>query len=210
MPEAAKALAGGAVDILAVALEHGYGSHEAFTRAFRDWFGLTPETVRAQGSVAHLVLKEPLRMEKTDVKLAAPKMMNGGAMQLAGVAERYESGKTAGIPAQWQRFGPHVRGVAYGVCWKYGADGSFASVCAVETDDPDRSRTRVALPAQRYAAFRHDGHVSSIAATWKAIYTTGLGELGLQATDGPSFERYDASFDGQTRLGGVDIWVPVG
>src|SRR5215467_12511463 len=38
---AARALAGGAPDILSVALDTGYGSHEAFTRAFRQHFGLT-------------------------------------------------------------------------------------------------------------------------------------------------------------------------
>src|SRR3569833_2165782 len=43
LTEAARALSGGAPDILAVAIEAGYGSHEAFTRAFRDQFGMTPE-----------------------------------------------------------------------------------------------------------------------------------------------------------------------
>jgi AraC family transcriptional regulator len=41
LSEAAKVLAKGAPDILAVALDAGYGSHEAFTRAFRDQFGIT-------------------------------------------------------------------------------------------------------------------------------------------------------------------------
>src|SRR6185295_19406602 len=43
LTEAARQLADGAPDILQVALGAGYGSHEAFTRAFRDQFGLTPE-----------------------------------------------------------------------------------------------------------------------------------------------------------------------
>src|SRR4029077_9953194 len=47
LTEAARALARGAPDILSLALEADYGSHEAFTRAFRDHFGVTPETVRA-------------------------------------------------------------------------------------------------------------------------------------------------------------------
>src|ERR1700737_3769079 len=50
----ARSLSNGAPDILAVALEAGYGSHEAFTRAFRDQFGLTPEAVRAQGHVGNI------------------------------------------------------------------------------------------------------------------------------------------------------------
>src|SRR5262249_33274689 len=43
LTEAARSLANGAPDILTVALDAGYGSHEAFTRAFREQFGLTPE-----------------------------------------------------------------------------------------------------------------------------------------------------------------------
>src|SRR5271168_4403298 len=47
LTEAARSLAAGAPDILSLALDADYGSHEAFTRAFRDQFGLTPETVRS-------------------------------------------------------------------------------------------------------------------------------------------------------------------
>src|SRR4029077_12288569 len=56
LTEAARALAKGAPDILTLALDADYGSHEAFTRAFRDHFGVTPEAVRAEGCVNHLKL----------------------------------------------------------------------------------------------------------------------------------------------------------
>ena len=45
LSRAARELAQGAPDILSVALDTGYGSHEAFTRAFHDLFGITPERV---------------------------------------------------------------------------------------------------------------------------------------------------------------------
>src|ERR1700731_5037182 len=47
LSEAARALAGGAPDILTLALDADYGSHEAFTPAVRDHFGGTPEAVRS-------------------------------------------------------------------------------------------------------------------------------------------------------------------
>ena len=59
LSEAAKFLARGAPDILAVALDAGYGSHEAFTRAFRQHFGLTPEQLRAQSGINTLNLQDP-------------------------------------------------------------------------------------------------------------------------------------------------------
>src|SRR5579862_6034187 len=65
LSEAARALAAGAPDILHVALDADYGSHEAFTRAFRDHFGITPETVRATTCLDKLKLQEPITMIST-------------------------------------------------------------------------------------------------------------------------------------------------
>jgi len=61
LTEAARALARGALDILTVALDAGYGSHEAFTRAFRDQFSSIPDKVRAGAIVDNLTLG---RMER--------------------------------------------------------------------------------------------------------------------------------------------------
>src|SRR5882762_11647016 len=65
LSEAARALAGGAPDILTLALDADYGSHEAFTRAFRDHFGVTPEAVRAATRLDTLKLQEPIVMDST-------------------------------------------------------------------------------------------------------------------------------------------------
>src|SRR5215467_2661094 len=108
LTEAARALVNGAPDILAVALDAGYGSHEAFTRAFRDQFGLTPDTVRSQGRLDAVQLTEPLIMEGTLTKLAPPRFVDGKALLIAGLGERYDFESNAGIPAQWQRFVPHL------------------------------------------------------------------------------------------------------
>src|SRR5450830_1504915 len=60
---AARALAQSAQDILAVALEAGYGSYEAFTRAFREQFQCTPEMVRARRQIDHLALVDAIRID---------------------------------------------------------------------------------------------------------------------------------------------------
>src|SRR6201993_914933 len=65
LTEAARSLAKGAPDILSLALEADYGSHEAFTRAFRDHFGTTPEAVRAATCLDKLKLQEPIMMDST-------------------------------------------------------------------------------------------------------------------------------------------------
>src|SRR3979409_557779 len=62
LSKAARALANGAPDILNLALDADYGSHEAFTRAFRDHFGVTPEMVRGSADIAHLHTTPPSLM----------------------------------------------------------------------------------------------------------------------------------------------------
>src|SRR6516164_5123982 len=124
LSEAARALAGGAPDILSLALDADYGSHEAFTRAFRDHFGVTPETVRATICLDHLKLQEPILMDSTALdNLAAPRFETGKAMLIAGVGDRFSHDNGAGIPGLWQRFHQYVQSfpgrvgeVAYGVC----------------------------------------------------------------------------------------------
>src|SRR3954467_14063714 len=64
LSEAAGALADGAPDILSVALDADYGSHEAFTRAFRERFGLTPDAARTQG-IDPRKLQGPVIMDST-------------------------------------------------------------------------------------------------------------------------------------------------
>src|SRR6059036_2325975 len=72
LSEAARALANGAPDILTVALEADYGSHEAFTRAFRDHFGVTPEAVRGLAHLDNLSLQEPIVMDSTIIDNLQP------------------------------------------------------------------------------------------------------------------------------------------
>ncbi|HMI12064.1 MAG TPA: AraC family transcriptional regulator, partial [Bradyrhizobium sp.] len=90
LSEAARALANGAPDILTLALDADYGSHEAFTRAFRDHFGVTPEAVRASTCLDHIKLQEPILMDSTLTdNLQAPRFQTGKPLLVAGIGERY-------------------------------------------------------------------------------------------------------------------------
>lgn len=104
---AARTLAAGAPDILA-ALDAGDGSHEAFTRAFRDQSGLTPEQVRVQGTLANIRLVEPIDMDQVNfVKLEPPRFIDGKAILPAGLSDHHTFETRRGIPSLWRRFGPH-------------------------------------------------------------------------------------------------------
>jgi AraC family transcriptional regulator len=220
LTEAARALSRGAPDILGVALDAGYGSHEAFTRAFRDQFGVTPEMVRSRGDLDQLELVEPIRMnEKIHVELEEPRRESGGPLLIAGLRARYSVDALAGIPMQWQRFRPYidaiqgrVGGASYGVCCEYAEPGQFDYVTGVTVSSltdlpPELSGVRV--PAHDYLVFRHAGHVSAIPGTWEAIMDRWLPASGIRMAVAPCFERVGEDFDPDMGMGGIEIWIPI-
>ena len=221
LSEAARALAAGAPDILKLALDADYGSHEAFTRAFRDHFGVTPETVRAATCLDHLKLQEPIVMDSTALDhLKPPRFETSKPLLVAGIGERctHENGG-AGIPNQWQRFHhkvgeipDRVGNIAYGVCCNGDDSGNFDYIAGVEVSDFSdlpREFSRVRIPEQKYAVFSHAEHISTIRRTVNTIWNHWLPSSGIKAADAPNFERYDEKFDPATGNGGLEIWIPV-
>jgi AraC family transcriptional regulator len=216
---AAHALAAGAPDILTVALDSGYGSHEAFTRAFRQQFGVVPEHVRQQGHLKGVDLMDPIRIPTTTTAtLVPPRVVHSGAILIFGLSERHE-GSNARIPSQWDRFVPHLGHLehqvgtdTFGVICNTDDAGTIEYICGVQVSEfPSQPRefARLRIPPQDYAVFQHRDHVSSVSETWKAIWNHGLSDAGLEAADGPTLERYGSSFDGRTGAGGFEIWVPI-
>jgi AraC family transcriptional regulator len=117
LTEAAQSLtSGNAPDILNLALDAGYGSHEAFSRAFRAQFGATPEMVRKSKTVENLAMIRPMKVpERTGFTLESPRFVSSPAMLVAGLAERHSFGATQGIPGQWQRFMKHYAEIPHKV-----------------------------------------------------------------------------------------------
>jgi AraC-like DNA-binding protein len=167
LSEAARSLSAGAPDILAVALDAGYGSHEAFTRAFREQFGVTPEECRVAGDLDHFKLVEPIRMDKSLlIDLDEPRFEDFGEFLVAGLGARYTFAKNEGIPNQWRRFEPYTGNLpnqngpeTYGVCCN--ADNSGMRVATVRapgnanvarTPGPAMTNDSAASPPMRVRA----------------------------------------------------------
>lgn len=223
LAEAAKALLAGAPSILDVALGAGYGSHEAFTRAFRAEFGTTPEEVRARGRQRPLRLREPLRMnEPLHVPLDTPVVETLPAARYVGLARRYAMCEHGGIPQQWGEFQQHLAGIdparapeAFGIVRNASHNGEdMEYICALPASaglKPGGALEAIELPAMRLAKFTHKGHISGIRATTRAVFEEGLPKAGLRA-QGPvdMIERYGPEFDPRSGFGEVGVWVHVG
>jgi AraC family transcriptional regulator len=220
LTEAARALANGARDILSVALDAGYGSHEAFTRAFRDRFQHTPEAVRERGSVEGLPVVSPLELRpRAEVGLNAPRFVDEQALRIVGLAESCTFNTAISIPAQWQRFMalydqiPHkIERMPIGVNQPADDDGRFDYMCGAEvrrfgTMPPGLQRLQV--PARSYAVFEHRGHVSTIYDTYAQIWNVAMPSIGRAVADAPVIERHNDDFDPETGEGGLSLWIPL-
>ncbi len=220
LTEAARLLANGPPDVLSVAIEYGYSTLEAFSRAFFFEFGLSPETVRTQRHLDWLDLVEPVKVaEDLTVDLAPPRIEDGRELLIAGLGKRYSAQTAGAIPAQWQRFQSligripgQIGDATYGVRCQSDDHGALDYVSGVEVADfsalpSDLYRLRIA--PQRYAVFTHRGNVSDVRRNWHTIWNDWLPASGREAIEAPDFERYDARFDPRTGEGWLEIWVPI-
>jgi AraC family transcriptional regulator len=220
LTEAVRRLVDGDASILAVALDHGYGSHGAFTRAFRDEFGVTPEAFRRNPAQYALRLTEPVQMDKSKlIDLDPPRFENGERLSIAGFGARYSFEASEGIPDQWRRFGPHVGHVpgqltpqAYGVSFNFDDAGTFTYVAGVRVRDfseiPGEFATVVIEP-RRYAVFKHNGHVIGLHRSNYTIMNDWAPQNELAIPPAPNFELYHQDFDPVTGLGTIEIWMPL-
>ena len=219
LSEAAIRLAAGAPDILHTALSAGYGSHEAFTRAFSAQFGTTPEQVRSAGTVEQLVLVEAIRMgTERDHVLAPPRIQEREKLLVFGLMQRFPCRANSAIPSQWDCFLPHMGHIdgqqgkdAYGVIVSAGTD-THDYLCGVEVSEAPvapRHFSTLLLHSALYAVFDYFGHVAEIAGAWRAIWDDALQRSGLEPTHCAAFERYGEDFDRDLGVGGMEIWLPI-
>ncbi len=151
--------------------------------------------------------------------METPRYEDRGSILFAGLTARYHHARIEGIPAQWQRFAPHLGKIpeqvgwkSYGICYNFDGTGNFDYMCGVEVagESPlPAGLTHLPVAAQRYAVFSHRDHISKIGQTWDAIYNEWPKESDRTLIEAPQFESYSDDFNAQTGAGFVEIWIPV-
>lgn len=157
--------------------------------------------------------------QATKAKLT-PRFVDGKAMTFAGLSEHITSDWSR-IDALWWRFAPHIGSVpgqvgarvAYGVVTHAGGGIDYlAAVEVTETTRLPKDFVHTSVPAQRYAVFAHDDHVSKLKETMDAIWASWPNSrlTHAQTAGAPAFfERYGEEYDPPKGVGGIEVWVPV-
>jgi len=156
-------------------------------------------------------------MQQTAIDLKPARLAVHEPIVVAGLTERYSPLTKERIPALWQRFVPHLGSIpgqlgteTYGVCYGYRADGSFEYRCGVQIAEAVALAAEliaIEIPHANYAVFAHTGHISTIGATWQAIFQQWLPASGCTLEGEPNFELYTDQYDPPSGTGLVEIWI---
>lgn len=167
---AAERLAQGETSILDIALDCQFESHASFTRSFKQLFKVTPEQYRERADPFRLIYKDqfsPHMLHHLQTRLAMePEIILRPEMKVVGIYEEYRE---------------EEKGVG------------FSYICAVEVsdfDDVPKGMISRTIPAQLYAAFRHEGPISYLPETLKYIWGSWLPKSDYDYVERPDIELY--------------------
>jgi AraC family transcriptional regulator len=222
---------GAAVDIDAptlidLAFDCGFESQEAFTRAFKQVFGVTPGRFRRDPAREQSAARE-YAMRQTATAKPNVTLLDGvtkrNAFVVAGISARIAKDDMGEIPALWPRFARHLpvpgqKGkVGYGLCYGENTqEGSFNYMAAVEVEPgtrPPAELTLMQVPAQTYMVFRitlgaGDIH-PQMRAAMQYIFGEALPKSGRRPTGGIDLEVYGDRFEPNKAGSILDFYMPV-
>jgi len=200
--------------VLAVALDHGFGSAAAFARAFRARFGMSATAWRVGGAArwrrrwrkADQQLRKAGKAPRGRRRQTPPMSVRVAEMPTLRVAAmRYVGPYGAhGLPQHWRRMrawiaahdlgpGPRVKvGVAYDDPSITAPERCRYDACVVVPGDfvPDRLVDIVDVPGGPYAVAGFVGTPHEIEGVWDRVFAGWLPGSGYEPDDRPCYEVY--------------------
>lgn len=229
LSEAAEELICNERKIIDIALDYNFESQEAFTRSFKNMFGMTPAAFRKKGvkpiiNQKDILLGEVLSHRTKSVSLKPNIVRINYDKTIVGIKGNTNL-KDNKIKDFWKGFYKRVSEIqnivnpstGYGICFtEPDLDFSmltehteFTELVGVEVEVienlPEGMDVRI-IKSGYYAVFRHEGSIDSLRETYKYIWTTWLcnSEYSVDLRD--DFEVYKEDFLGPYNDSSV-IWI---
>ncbi len=228
LSEAALLLETTSKNILEIAISFQYGSQEAFTRAFANYFGVTPSKYRKVKNTTPLQtklnfldykIKGELTMNKPEIVYLKKKLITGYVYKTTLQDEKY----FIDIPEFYFEFGKNqyyerisnktAPNMAYGVSTQFQDDGRFSFIVGEEVAKYDNSINdnfvNTQIPEGKYAEFKIDGSVESVQNTRRYIYGVWLPNSNYERNNGPDFEITDVVNSVFPNTMKMKIYIPI-
>jgi AraC family transcriptional regulator len=216
---AAVELIAGELPVQRIARRAGYGSQEAFTRAFKVAYGVPPARYRAsfiptssangpEDEMESVMTYEAVVRETASIPVAALEH-RGDLMKIGSTFERL-----AAIAGGLNLFGPATRsfGIYYNDPAVTPVEALRADACITVPDGwtPSGPLMRREIRGGRYAVTLHVGPYAELERRYKWLYGSWLAQSGEELADAPCIEEYlnDARAVPPTELK-TEIWLPL-
>jgi len=192
LERAAQRLRFEATSVTTVALDSGYGSHEAFTRAFRARFGISPSAYRRREP--RVAVDHDMRLRQEPDRLLLAHRYVG---PYEGCGEAWGRMASWGAPLGVERRAEASVGLAYddpevtdASRLRYDAAYVVSEALSVELGPPPPGIVRKVIPGGTYAVATHRGPLDDILETYVALLGKWLPRRGVELSDEPVVEIY--------------------
>ncbi|MDL2229086.1 AraC family transcriptional regulator [Treponema sp. OttesenSCG-928-L16] len=232
LADAAKKLIYSDRKVIDIALENGFDSPEAFSRAFKAVYKASPLEYRHNRFDTFISGKERLDAGLLEHLIrnvtVHPVIVELPSIKVAGIRGETTL-KDNKLPQLWARFNslvgeiPHKKEKprGFGICeachenslYSMNKDILFTEVAGVEVESfdglPDKFAAKE-IPGGRYAVFTHRGTLSRLPQTFNYIWGTWFLSDGEEMDWREDFELYDERFLGYDHPGSeLDLYIPV-
>ncbi len=227
MTQAARTLIETDTRIIEIALDAGFDSQEAFTRAFKKAFGLPPGKYRRQKRHYPSVYKNRFNLCLKGGCAMTPVIKEKEGFKVVGI--RYFGGNESNeIPGVWDDLLERADEIShldnsvhfYGLCTVPEADTNgqesdafeyIAGRAVTRLDDIPEGMVAREVPDGKYAVFTHRGSLDNLKETYAYIYGEWTRQVGNEIINGAyDFEFYDENFDPSgSKTSELYIYIPV-
>ena len=185
--------------VTSVAFDAGYGSHEAFTRAFRKRFGVSPSEFRNGHTVNFENKKETIVTSDTQSReIRIDQFPDKRVAFMRHTGPYHESGATFQKIMGWAfsrgLFGPQTQVLS--LCHddpEVTPSDKLRLDCCITVDDSFESSEDVTtqiIPGGEYVVLTHRGSYTGLAESYCWLYGEWLSTSGREFADRPPFEVY--------------------
>lgn len=205
--------------LLNIAINAGYNSHEAFTRAYKDYFGQTPSQFRKSPEALTFLMLEPYTYDAIEFsfsQIKEPEIVIKEAIKLYGI----KGSSTLDAPSidrLWNKFRKETKELKTGAGYSVWLDSKltvkdlkdsidYPCFVGVETE---RQLNIIVIPKGTYAKFTIVQDFTQVYLMYAYIYFEWMKKSSYEFSNDMILEYYDDAFDYHQQTGSMSIYVPI-
>jgi len=214
--------------IIDIAFYCNYNSHEAFSRAFKSYFGLSPSAYISNPTRNPLLLQNPIMTNELEfsskLMIITPDITFIEDLKLSGI-KGTTSFSDNNIKKLWDRFNTYIKknnlndeNESGYTIWlseeenskKINNDKEYNIAVAIRSkNNRDNNLELYTIQNSKYACFKVIGNFNYLYKIYSYIYFSWLNKSNYVLADGLIFEEYSNDFSIEKGQGEMNIFIPI-